>query len=100
MSGGSMDYLYSKVEEATFILNTPERKALHKHLQKLSKALRAVEWNDSGDGDDKERDLIYAVIGGNAILGSTIEEAQKVRDELIEQIQLAQAEDCICGRRR
>lgn len=63
VSGGSMDYLYAKVEGATFRLNTPERRALYKHLQRLSKALRAIEWNDSGDGDPDERELILQVLG-------------------------------------
>ncbi len=89
MSGGSMDYLYEKIEDAEFRLLSPERIALHKHLKKLSKALKAIEWNDSGDGDDRENEFIYDAIGRNVILGSSIEEAEKVRDQLIEQIQLA-----------
>lgn len=92
MSGGSMDYLYAKIEEATFRLNSPERIAMKKHLTKLARALRAIEWNDSGDGDDHEKEFIQESISENLILASTIEEAEIVRDQLIEQIQLALAQ--------
>jgi hypothetical protein len=60
MSGGSMDYLYSKVEEAEFHEDTPIRRAFRKHLNKVAKALRAIEWNDSCDGDDREEEYIKA----------------------------------------
>lgn len=52
MSGGSMDYLSVKVEEAHFHETTIERKAFRDHLKKVAKALHAIEWNDSGDGAD------------------------------------------------
>ena len=74
MSGGSMEYFYRQIEDLEFDLNSPERIALHKHLKKLSKALKAIEWNDSGDGDDRENELILAVIGSQALLVSSIEE--------------------------
>jgi predicted RNase H-like nuclease (RuvC/YqgF family) len=72
MSGGSMEYLYSAVLNARFEENTAERKAFRKHLNKVATALRAIEWNDSGDGDDNESELIRACMTRNAPLNETI----------------------------
>jgi hypothetical protein len=52
MSGGSMDYLYSRVQGAEFRRNTPERRAFSAHLEKVAEALRAIEWSDSGDSSE------------------------------------------------
>lgn len=52
-----MQYLYQKVEWADFRENTPERVAFRKHLNLVAKALKDIEWVDSGDcgtGDDIE----------------------------------------------
>ncbi len=58
MSGGSMNYLYSRIEmDATFEQNTPLRKAFAKHLEMVCKALHDIEWVDScdyGPGDENE----------------------------------------------
>lgn len=75
MSGGSMDYLYSRVVNAEFKRNTPEREAFAKHLAKVSEALHDIEWVDSSDyakgdenaaileclGDERERILLREV---------------------------------------
>ena len=82
MSGGSMDYLGYKVKDATFREDTPERRALRKHLDKLSKALIAVEWNDSGDGADDESELIRDALGDGAILESVIQHAREAHKGL------------------
>ncbi len=72
MSGGSYNYAYHHVEEAALEITedgccsaaSPElRRAFKAHLLKVAKALRAVEWNDSGDGDDEETLLILDVLG-------------------------------------
>ncbi len=55
MSGGSMDYLYSKIEWAEFPTDTPERAAFAEHLKLVAKALHDIEWVDScdyGPGDE------------------------------------------------
>lgn len=79
MSGGSMNYLYSKIEyDATFARDTPERKAFAKHLVKVAKALHDIEWVDSADygpGDDTE--AIRACLGDGLILESAIEQAEE-----------------------
>lgn len=82
MSGGSMDYLYCKVQDASFRENTTERKALRLHLNKLAKALQAVEWNDSADGADNESELIREAIGDQIILETAIQHAKEAHKEL------------------
>ena len=66
MSGGSMDYLHYKVREASFERTTELRLRLGEHLILVAEALRAVEWNDSGDGDDSEDMRIRKVLGDDA----------------------------------
>lgn len=88
MSGGSMDYLYLKIEnDASFTLNTPERKAFKKHLALVQKALRDIEWVDSCDkGKGDETESIRACLGDGAVLSQTIDDAhdamKNLRDEL------------------
>ena len=44
MSGGSMNYLYSKLEyEANFREDTPERRAFAKHLKLVAKAQAMID---------------------------------------------------------
>lgn len=57
MSGGSMDYLCHKVEDAEFDLTTPLRVRFAAHLKLVAKALHDIEWVDSADygpGDEDE----------------------------------------------
>ena len=91
MSGGSMGYLYSKVDEASFSRSTPARRAFRAHLTKVSKALKAIEWNDSGDGADNEEALILACLSPTATLDQSIEDAKRVMFELDQEIQKAKA---------
>lgn len=86
MSGGSMDYLYCKVQDASFRENTTERKALRLHLNKLAKALQAVEWNDSADGADNESELIREAIGDQIILEASIQAAKEAHKDLGDQL--------------
>lgn len=93
MSGGSMNYLYSKLEyDATFSLDTPERRAFAKHLQLVAKALHDIEWVDSGDygpGDDEE--AIRACLGEGRVLEAAIEAAEKALRVLQDEIERAKA---------
>jgi hypothetical protein len=75
MSGGSMGYLFEKVRDADFALKTAERKALRAHMLKLADALKAVEWNDSGDGARDEPELIRACLSRTAVLEALEAEA-------------------------
>jgi hypothetical protein len=68
MSGGSMRYLYQDVllaveidsdeGEGGFLKNTELRKLFAAHLKDVAAALKAIEWNDSGDGASDEDELI------------------------------------------
>ena len=80
MSGGSMNYLYSKLEyEATFRTDTPERRAFKAHLAKVAKALHDIEWVDSGDsGPGSENDAIRACLQPDAVLFTLVEQAKDV----------------------
>lgn len=73
MSGGSWDYLYSRVADAASRLaedGDPKRAILAPHVERLAKALRAIEWVDSGDygpGDEYAAiDAFLAGLGVNA----------------------------------
>lgn len=78
MSGGSMDYLSVKVEEAHFHETTIERKVFRDHLKKVAKALHAIEWNDSGDrADDDESEAIMECLSEEDII-RTLEQLQKL----------------------
>jgi hypothetical protein len=61
VSGGSLDYVFLKVEEAADTIlgrsrsQTPEHVAFVKHLRLVAAALKDIEWVlscDLGDGDD------------------------------------------------
>ena len=64
MSGGSMNYLYSKLLHcADFPINTPEREAFANHLKLVAQALHDIEWVDSGDyGPGDENAAIRACL--------------------------------------
>lgn len=91
MSGGSMNYVYSRLEcDATFSENTPERRAFAKHLKLVIKALHDIEWVDSGDygpGDDSE--AIRACLAPGAVLDAAVEAAHAARKELTAELERA-----------
>lgn len=94
MSGGSMDYLYARVSDARFATNSPERKAFRKHLFLVAKALRSIEWNDSGDGDDNEVSNIMACISHADVLEAVLEDARRVQRELNKVLQDLNDREC------
>lgn len=60
-----MDYLYSRVENAEFDCDTPERAAFHDLLILVANALHDIEWVDSGDkGPGEEDEAILTALGG------------------------------------
>ena len=92
MSGGSMNYLYSKLlYEATFVPDTPERKAFKRHLEKVANALHDIEWVDSGDkGPGGENAAIRACLQPDAVMFALVEQAKDVMAALrlgIERVQ-------------
>lgn len=102
MSGGSYDYIYSKIDEFADAISTLDtgcghssaslRRAFKAHLHLVAKAARAIEWNDSGDGDDEECDLIRQVCGQGAELTEAIKMASEARSELDRAITAARKE--------
>ena len=91
MSGGSMNYLYSKLEyDATFRTDTPERRAFAAHLVKVAKALHDIEWVDSSDnspGDENE--AIRACLGDAPVLEAAIEQAHEAAKVLRAELERA-----------
>jgi len=89
MSGGSYDYLYSKMHDASARLrskNQPlHRRAFGELLAKCADAMFDIEWVDSGDkeeGDDLAS--IMVCIHHDEILKVSVDEAIEARDKLIE----------------
>lgn len=68
MSGGSYDYRYHQIDELAEMISLSGaschgagetlRKKFIEHLRLVARACRAIEWNDSGDGDSEEVELI------------------------------------------
>ena len=94
MSGGSWDYVYCKIDEASSGLlcsKRPERRALGRLMEKVAVAMHDIEWVDSCDkskGSDVE--AIRDALGENAdvlILSEIVTEAVAVRDALTEMIE-------------
>jgi hypothetical protein len=80
VSGGSMNYLYSKVLHcADFSVDTPERKAFAEHLKLVAQALHDIEWVDSGDygpGDEDRAIRACLPMDDTALLRRCLEEFQ------------------------
>lgn len=70
MSGGSWDYLYSKLEDTADSLmhsSLPERKAFGRLMMKCAAAMHDIEWVDSSDmSKGQEMPAIEAALGNNA----------------------------------
>ena len=91
MSGGRYEYAYERVERVSFEIamdggchtaSRPLRNAFRTHLVKVARALKAIEWNDSGDGDKDETELIQACLPGDAELDSARQLAIEAREDL------------------
>ena len=93
MSGGSMNYIYSKLErEANFRQDTPERRAFARHLKLVAKALHDIEWVDSADyGPGDENAAIRACLGDAVMLATVLEMAKEAVATLQSEIDRAEA---------
>lgn len=87
MSGGSINYIYSKLDDAIDTVKGRASKPLHRafavHLEKVSKALHDLEWEwscDTGEGDSDA--AILAVLGPDAELQTVLAEAKEVSAQL------------------
>lgn len=71
MSGGSYDYIYSRIEDIRIQGQDtdPRRAAFQKLLHLVAKAMHDIEWVDScdyGPGDDhKAIDAVFAFMGSD-----------------------------------
>lgn len=100
MSGGSYNYAYRHIEDLAADIRErggcgPEysesqlRRAFKSHLAKVAAACRAIEWNDSGDGDSAESEKIRACLPETAELDAAIEQAGEAQWELIAALERA-----------
>ena len=97
MSGGSYDYIYSRIEDLANEIRptSPLRKAFKTHLRKVAKACHDIEWVDSSDcspGDEDE--AIRACLGNDGpalVLAEAVAEAVRVKAELDAAIDTANA---------
>ncbi len=90
MSGGSMQYLYRRLLDAEFLVDTPERVAFRRHLDLVAHALKDIEWVDSGDyaaGDESE--AIRACLSDGAVLEAAIERAHAAHRDLTAELEKA-----------
>jgi len=94
MSGGSLNYVYSNVQDAASQLvghSNPQFSAFGKHLVKVAKALHDVEWELSGDGAKNVVDSIRAVITPSDELHSAVEYAEQALFVLQKAIEFAKS---------
>lgn len=76
MSGGHYDYAYFKAEDFSDHIELEDlcdysarelRVAFKQHLLDVANAMKAIEWNDSGDGDPDEQVLIRKCLTGRSL---------------------------------
>ena len=87
MSGGALDYAQYKLDEiARQILqraSTPLERALAAHIDKVGKAVHALEWVWSGDtSPGSEEAAIRAVVSPADVLAVTIASAETALADL------------------
>lgn len=89
MSGGSWDYFYGNIENASDRLRRSEcalRRAFGKHMKLVANAMHDIEWVDSYDyGPGDERKAIEKALGKNARV-LEIEEAKAEARALIKEL--------------
>lgn len=86
MSGGSLDYVYFKVESAahdiareSFTNKIPELKAFKDHLVKVAEVLHDVEWFLSGDYTEETMvKSIKKLLSEEQVLDSVVKEAEEI----------------------
>jgi hypothetical protein len=88
MSGGSYEYLYSRVqgfaEDCVVPVQTPLRRAFAAHLLKVAEAMHDVEWVDSGDYEEGGADeAMREVLAAGAELEAAKAGARLAIDQLV-----------------
>lgn len=97
MSGGSLNYVYRKVEDAArdiaMLAETPLHRAFVAHLIKVAYALHDIEMLFSDDySPGQEVDAIRAVVTPAAVLETATEHARAALSELQDAIKQATGE--------
>lgn len=87
MSGGSLNYVYIRVEDAAREIaerrDSPLHRAFSQHLVKVAQALHDVEWVLSADySPGRDEAAMRAVLHEGAELGASIERAEAILEEL------------------
>jgi hypothetical protein len=89
MSGGSLDYVYHKIDSAIEEIRCRSKRPIHrafcKHLEDVSKALYYLEMVLSGDcSSPEEEPYISAVLSEGAVIEQCLDEAKAAIKELTE----------------
>lgn len=103
MSGGAYEYAYNHVQTMANTMrventgcaaytSTALRRAFREHLFKVARAMRAIEWNDSEDGDDKEQEYILACVSPTELLDIARKYALMAKQDLEHAIELVDKE--------
>lgn len=97
MSGGSLDYVYSRVEDAARTLMAKAENEVHKafakHLFEVANALYSAEYVLSGDSEPgSDHKAILRVITPRDVLASVIGDAEQTQAQLQEWILRAKGE--------
>ena len=86
MSGGSYDYIYSKIEDIQIRRQdeNPRRRAFQKLLKNVANAMHDIEWVDSGDsspGDEDEAiDACFKILKDDPIVIAKAEAFDRVTE--------------------
>lgn len=96
MSGGSLNYAFSRLEDTAGDIRrhaeTPLHHAFADHLIKVAKALHDIEWLFSGDyGEGQEVEAIKAVLPADAEIVSAIGRAEATSSDLLRLLAEAKA---------
>lgn len=87
MSGGAYQYAYAQVcDMADAICQRHARSALHlafaAHLRMVARAMRDIEWEDSGDGAPSMEASIRLVLAPSAELDASVAVAREAQQQL------------------
>ena len=95
MSGGSLDFVYFKVDEAAREISResatsriPELKAFKDHLVKVAEVLHDVEWFLSGDYTEETMvESIKKLLSEEQVLDALVKEAEEISVKLKNQLE-------------
>ena len=93
MSGGALDYIQYKLDDAADTIRRSRPKdallmAFAKHIDEIGIALHDIEWDLSGDSSlsEKEREYIRSLMKRDAEIDVLVEEGKRIRDDLTKMI--------------